>query len=88
MKKVLIINTHLRYPYSEGKLTSAVIERTSAQLSAMGHSVRHTSVEGGYDVAEELEKHVWADVIIVQIPVNWMGAPWIFKKYVDEVYSA
>jgi modulator of drug activity B len=36
---------------------------------------------------EEVEKHLWADVVIVQMPVYWMGAPWAFKKYVDEVYS-
>lgn len=24
----------------------------------------------------------------MQFPVNWMGAPWTFKKYMDEVYTA
>ena len=41
-----------------------------------------------YDVEAELEKHTWADAIILQSPVNWMGVPWSFKKYMDEVYSA
>jgi modulator of drug activity B len=29
----------------------------------------------------EIENHLWADVIILQTPVNWMGVPWTFKKY-------
>lgn len=41
-----------------------------------------------YDVAVELEKHQWADVIVLQTPVNWMGVPWSFKQYMDVVYSA
>jgi modulator of drug activity B len=41
-----------------------------------------------WDVGEELDKHTWADCIILQSPVNWMGVPWIFKQYMDEVYTA
>ena len=41
-----------------------------------------------WDVAEELDNHQWADVILLQTPVNWMGVPWRFKQYMDEVYSA
>jgi modulator of drug activity B len=26
--------------------------------------------------------------VILQTPVNWFGAPWIYKKYVDEVFNA
>jgi modulator of drug activity B len=35
-----------------------------------------------------VEKHQWADTLILQIPVNWMGVPWSFKKYMDLVFSA
>lgn len=42
----------------------------------------------GYEVVDELEKHQWADVVLLQTPVNWMGVPWIFKRYMDQVYSA
>ena len=41
-----------------------------------------------YDVEEELEKHQWADALILQSPVNWMEVPWSFKRYMDTVYSA
>lgn len=29
-----------------------------------------------------------ADVVIVQTPLYWMSAPWLFKKYIDEVFTA
>jgi len=29
-----------------------------------------------------------ADIIILQTPVNWFGAPWIYKKYADEVFNS
>ena len=35
-----------------------------------------------------MKKHEAADIVIVQTPVNWFGAPWIYKKYVDEVFNA
>ena len=28
-----------------------------------------------------------ADLVILQMPVNWFSAPWIYKKYVDEVFN-
>ena len=41
-----------------------------------------------YDVDEQLAHHQWADISLLQSPVNWMGVPWSFKKYMDEVYTA
>jgi Flavodoxin-like fold len=26
-------------------------------------------------------------LVILQTPVNWFSAPWIYKKYVDEVFD-
>lgn len=50
--------------------------------------MKTTIVESGYDVAEELGKHRWADAVFVQTPVYWMSVPYLFKKYIDEVYTA
>ena len=88
MLNVLIINAHEPYPFSEGRLNRTLFDRAAARLSAMGQSLRTTVVHDGYEVADELEKHQWADVVLLQTPVNWMGVPWTFKRYMDEVYSA
>ena len=46
-----------------------------------------TIVAEGYDVEREIENHIWANTILMQFPVNWMGVPWSFKKYMDDVYK-
>ncbi len=85
---ILILNGHHYYPFSEGKLNAALVDLAAETLTGLGHDVRHTYIEKGYDIAEEMEKHLWADVIILQTPVNWMSVTWSTKKYMDEVYSA
>jgi len=88
MKKIFIINAHQPYPFSPGKLSASLIEKMSMILTEKGYSIKHTAVTDKYVVEEEVEKHMWADVVIMQAPVNWMGLPWMAKKYIDEVYSA
>jgi len=86
---ILIINTHLTYPgWSEGKLNLTFMDRAKAFFAERGHHVAETYVERGYTPAQEVEKHSVADIVILQTPVNWFGAPWIYKKYVDEVFNA
>ena len=87
MKKILIINTHHPYESSPGKLNGALVEAMQQKLQQQGHEVRITRVADGYDIEEEAEKHHWADIVILQGPVNWMAFPWSFKKYQDEVYG-
>lgn len=88
MKKVLIINGHQYYDVvAKGELTHNIIGRANNFLTQNGFEVRHTHIEKGYDVEEESEKLVWADYVIFQYPVYWMGTPWITKKYFDEVLT-
>ena len=86
---VLLINAHLNYPnWSEGTLNEAMTDVARDFFKEAGHMVMETVIEKGYDPEEEVQKHVDADLIILQTPVNWFGAPWIHKKYVDEVFNA
>ena len=88
MKKVLIINTHQFYEgMSTGTLNNSVVEIMKETMTSLGHEVQLTHVEKGYDINEEVNKHLWADLIITQSPVYWFGSPWIYKKYVDEVFT-
>lgn len=88
MSNILIINAHHKYPFSEGRLNGALVKLADETLTAKGHSTRIVEIEQGWDVAKELENHQWADVVLLQSPVNWMGVSWSFKKYMDEVYTA
>lgn len=86
---ILLLNAHLTYPgWSEGKLNLAFMDAAKAFFTERGHTVAETRIERGYDPAGEVAKHATADLVILQTPVNWFGAPWIYKKYVDEVFNA
>lgn len=88
MKNALIINAHQYYPFSEGNLNQAVADKISIHLEKNGFTIQTTNMKAEWNVDTEIEKHQWADLIILQTPVNWMGVPWSFKKYMDEVYTA
>lgn len=88
MKNCLIINAHEEYPFSKGTLNAELVDRISNDLSQKGFEIKITTMKDSYDPMSEVEKHQWADVVIIQSPVNWMGFPWSFKKYMDLVYSA
>lgn len=87
MKKVLIINAHQTHEFSAGKLNMELVNRMAQQLKAQEYEVKTSSVED-YDIEHEVNKHVWADIVIIQSPVYWMALPWLAKKYIDEVYMA
>lgn len=49
----------------------------------------HATAEGGFasDIAAELEKLDWCDVLIFQFPLWWFGLPAILKGWVDRVFA-
>jgi len=89
MRNVLIINAHQFYEgISTGVLNNTMAEIIKEEMEKQGHTVKQTRIEQGYRVDDEVQKHLWADLIILQSPVFWFGMPWIYKKYVDEVFTA
>jgi len=88
MKNVLIINGHQKYEgIAEGKLTDIYVDSANRFFQDNGFNVKHSVVESNYEVSAELDKFKWADYILFQYPVYWMGVPWITKKYIDEIFS-
>lgn len=88
IKKVLLIDTHLTYPnWTEGTLNNSFIQIAKDFFTSQAFVILETKVESGYKPEEEVAKHLEADIVILQTPVNWFGAPWIYKKYVDEVFN-
>ncbi len=88
MKKALIINAHQEYPFAKGELNKEVSKRIGNHLRDLGYAIKTTTMKDDWEANEEVDKHTWADVVILQSPTNWMGLPWSFKKYMDEVYTA
>ncbi len=88
MQNVFIINAHQPWPFSKGKLNRTMAEKATTHLQNKGYHIQTTTMQDAYDAEKEIEKHLWADALILQSPCNWMGVPWTFKKYMDEVYTA
>jgi modulator of drug activity B len=85
---IFIINARESDPFSGGKLDAALADRARSMLSDKGYAVPVTTVQDDYDIPAEIEKHPWADTVIIQGPCDWMGMPWSFKRHLDHVYSA
>ncbi|WP_111684726.1 NAD(P)H-dependent oxidoreductase [Winogradskyella tangerina] len=87
MKNIFLINGHEPYEFSKGKLNSSLVNRLKSLLQDKDFEIKTTTMQDEYNIDEEIAKHQWADLIVVQMPVNWMATPWSFKKYQDYVYS-
>ena len=88
MGHILIINAGKAFGHSNGQLNQTLAETADQVLLQAGHAVQMTHVDLGYDIEAEVAKYLWADTVIYQMPAWWMGAPWILKKYIDEVFTA
>lgn len=87
MSHILILNASKRFANSEGNLNNYLSDVARDTLEELGHNVKTTRIDDGYTVDEEVGNYVWADAVIYQMPAWWMEAPWIMKKYVDEVFT-
>ena len=87
MKKILILNGSKRFAHSIGELNDTLTNIAEQQLLSLGHDVKVTNIDAGYDIEDEIAKWLWADIIIQQAPAWWMGVPWTVKKYIDEIFT-
>lgn len=87
-QKIFIINGGQIFGHSGGKFNKTLLEQTKdffAQHSQF--EVRSTDINYEYDLKQEVEHFVWADVIIYHTPIWWFQLPNGFKKYIDEVFT-
>ncbi len=49
MKNILIINAHEYYPFSEGRLNNALVERAIGHLTNKGYEVLTTTMKDDHD---------------------------------------
>lgn len=47
-----------------------------------------TNIFGGYNVQEERNKLMAADLVILQFPVYWFSVPGYTKRYIDDVFDS
>lgn len=87
MKNILLVNGAKTFAHSNGQLNDTLTELAQEVLSGLGHQVQVTRADSEYDAKAEVEKFLWADTVIYQMPGWWMGAPWTVKKYIDDVFT-
>ncbi len=73
--KILLINGGKAFAHSGGELNNTLHAVAVDTLKELGHEVRETVIEQGYEVATEVQNFLWADSIVYQMPGWWMGMP-------------
>ncbi|WP_173788104.1 NAD(P)H-dependent oxidoreductase [Campylobacter lari] len=86
MKNILLLNGAKELKFSKGKLNHTLQEIAKNTLKSLNYNIKETIIDNAYDIEEEVQKLMWADVWVYQMPAWWMGEPWIVKKYMDEIY--
>ncbi len=87
MKKIFIINGKRNLKHSKGNLNQYCVDTMIEFLKQHHKEVQTTTIEDGYTPAEEIEKYLWADVVIYQNPIWWMSFPFTTKQYIDGVFT-
>ena len=85
--KILLINGGKAFAHSGGELNNTLHSVAVSTLTEMGYEIRETVIDQDYDLETEVQNFLWADTIVYQMPGWWMGAPWIVKRYIDEVFT-
>lgn len=89
MKKIFVINGGQHFAHSGGKFNKTITEADSTFFTVeKGFELQLTDINNPYNLEEEIEKFVWADVVIYHTPVWWFGLPHKFKEYLDLVLTA
>lgn len=88
MTKIFIINGGQKFGHSGGRFNETIAAATEDFFKDLnGFEVKSTNINHDYDPKEEVEKYVWADVVIYHTPIWWFQLPHEFKKYIDVVFS-
>ena len=80
MKNILLINGAKAFAHLNGQLNDTLAELAQEVLTKLGHQVQVTRADSEYNAKAEVEKYLWADTVIYQMPGWWMGAPWPVKS--------
>ena len=67
---ILLIDGGKAFAHSAGRLNHTLHQVARDTLSALGHHVRETVIDDGYDIHQEVEKFQWMDAVIWQMPVG------------------
>lgn len=88
MKKIFVINGGQKFGHSGGRFNKTISDVTVDFFENQpGFEVKYTDINEPYNALEEVNKYVWADVIIYHTPIWWFQVPHGLKKYIDVVFT-
>ena len=64
MLNILIINGAKKFAHSNGELNDTLTILAQQVLVELGHTVQISRADSNYDIQEEIQKYIWADVVI------------------------
>ncbi len=89
VKKIFIINAGQNFAHSGGKLNNTITGWDKEFFTAgSGFELQITNLSDGYDIETEVDKFLWADVVIYHFAAWWMNMPYTLKEYLDNVLTA
>lgn len=89
MKKIFIINAGQNFAHSGGKLNYTITDWDRGFFTMdNGFELQVTNLSDGYDIETEVDKFLWADVVIYHFAAWWMNMPYTLKQYLDNVLTA
>ena len=77
--RILLINGYQKHDFCKGELNFSLYNIMLENLRHK-HDVQLSSVED-YNVIDEKNKFLWADLIIFQFPIYWFNVPGKLKLY-------
>lgn len=86
--KIFILNGGQKFAHSGGEFNKTVTSWTKKFFQEQKKAeYKITNLNEEYELQEEVNKFIWADIIIYHMPIWWFQLPNIVKKYFDEVFT-
>ena len=86
--KVFIINGGQKFGHSGGRFNETIFQESIRFFNQHpDFEIKTTNINEEYNPSEEVEKYVWADVVIYHTPIWWFQLPHELKKYIDIVFT-
>ena len=80
---ILLLDGGKEFGHSHGELNHTLHKKAKEVLTALGHNVQETVIDAGYDVEAEIEKFLWMDAVIWQMPGWWMHSEKIHRRSIN-----
>jgi modulator of drug activity B len=88
MTKIFIINGGQKFGHSGGRFNETISAVTQDFFkNNTNFEIKTTDINDDYQPEEEVQKFVWADIVVYHTPIWWFQLPHGFKKYIDVVFT-